>query len=313
MSEKTKIRTKEAMPKTFEVKEALVTVELGRTDAPVLRYLDFLARQLRFGAFHLLHVRPLFDTFRGLYERETGRPWDSLAMNEQILEQMRLEARQFLGENGLKSKVDYEVREGDCLEEVLRAVQERRPDLVVVGQKSDLSLHGTLARQLVRKTRCHALVIPEKARTELRHILVPVDFSPNSLRALQTALALHRALERPAAITALNVYELPSFSTYKIDRSPERFKAMMMAEREAAFRDLLKNHFPEEAADIRIQIVEKDLPGIGHYIMDVARETPVDFIVMGAKGHSRVELLLMGSVTEKVLSLNDSIPTLVVR
>ncbi len=313
MAEKTQTRTPAAKPESFEVKEALVTLELGRTDAPVLRYLDFLARQVRFGTFHLLHVRPLFDTFRTLYERETGRPWESLAMNEQILEHMRLEARRFLGANGKVGKVEYEVREGDCLEEVLAAVKERRPDLVVVGQKSDLMLHGTLARQLVRKTRCNALVIPEKARTELNNILVPVDFSPNSVRALKTALALNRRLDRPAVITALNVYELPSFSTYKIDRSPERFKAMMMSDREEAFRDFLRDHFPQEAENIRVQIVEKDLPGIGHYILDVARETPMDLIVLGAKGHSRVELLLMGSVTEKVLSLNDSIPTLVVR
>ena len=47
--------------------------------------------------------------------------------------------------------------------------------------------------------------------------------------------------------------------------------------------------------------------------MDYAYDKKADLIVMGAKGHSQVELLLMGSVTEKVLAVNESIPTLVVK
>ena len=55
------------------------------------------------------------------------------------------------------------------------------------------------------------------------------------------------------------------------------------------------------------------MPWIPHYIKEYAEENEVDFIVMGAKGHSKVELLLLGSVTEKLLSINNSIPTLIVK
>ena len=47
--------------------------------------------------------------------------------------------------------------------------------------------------------------------------------------------------------------------------------------------------------------------------MDFAKQHNVDLIVTGAKGHSQVELLLLGSVTEKLLAINDSLPTLVVK
>ena len=53
--------------------------------------------------------------------------------------------------------------------------------------------------------------------------------------------------------------------------------------------------------------------GIAQYIMDYATSEEAGLIVMGAKGHSQVELLLMGSVTEKLLAINESIPTLVVK
>jgi nucleotide-binding universal stress UspA family protein len=54
-------------------------------------------------------------------------------------------------------------------------------------------------------------------------------------------------------------------------------------------------------------------PGIGSYIMDTVTDAGADLVVMGAKGHSHVERLLMGSVTEKVLALTTQIPVLVVK
>lgn len=59
--------------------------------------------------------------------------------------------------------------------------------------------------------------------------------------------------------------------------------------------------------------MKKEKPGISKYILEFGRKEKVDFIIMGAKGHSKVENLLMGSVTEKLLTINDSIPTLVIK
>ena len=46
---------------------------------------------------------------------------------------------------------------------------------------------------------------------------------------------------------------------------------------------------------------------------DWLRAQGVDLVVMGAKGHSKVELLLLGSVTEHFLGINSRVPTLVVK
>jgi nucleotide-binding universal stress UspA family protein len=49
------------------------------------------------------------------------------------------------------------------------------------------------------------------------------------------------------------------------------------------------------------------------YILHEAESRDVNLVVMGAKGHSKVELVLMGSVTEKVVRETESIPVWVVK
>lgn len=47
--------------------------------------------------------------------------------------------------------------------------------------------------------------------------------------------------------------------------------------------------------------------------MEYALATNIDFIIMGAKGHSKIKLLMMGSVAEGMLSSNKFLPTLIIR
>ena len=184
---------------------------------------------------------------------------------------------------------------------------------MVIGQKSGASQHGILAKNLARRLDSNALVIPDLAQSRIRTILVPVDFSGNSARALRAVVAINRRLDKPARIVALNVYEMPNFSVYRIQKTRQQLKRMIEADRQEAFTHFLRTFVGEDHEMIETALTEREAPGIAHYLIDFARENQVDFIVMGAKGHSKVELLLLGSVTEKILNDNESIPTLVVK
>ncbi|HKK80015.1 MAG TPA: universal stress protein, partial [Phaeodactylibacter sp.] len=139
------------------------------------------------------------------------------------------------------------------------------------------------------------------------------DFSENSIKALRTAIALNESLSEPAKITVLNVYEMPNLSVYKIQRTREQFERMLQKDHEEAMNAFLNTQVPDYRDQLETKLIMQKTPGIAQYIMDVAEEYEGDFIVMGAKGHSKVELLLLGSVTEKLLGLNEHIPTLIVK
>jgi nucleotide-binding universal stress UspA family protein len=70
---------------------------------------------------------------------------------------------------------------------------------------------------------------------------------------------------------------------------------------------------PEYRDNLDIKLMMQKEPGVAQYILDAVDEANSDLVVMGAKGHSKVELLLLGSVTEKLLALNEHIPTLIVK
>lgn len=133
-------------------------------------------------------------------------------------------------------------------------------------------------------------------------ILVPVDGSAASLRALK--LAIDQAKSRQAtSILVINVQNLGTLSM------PEGAGIMPPAwveqEEERAGREILKEPraLCEQAAISHAVRVERG--GIAATIGRVTRDDHVDHIVMGTRGLGGVRGLLLGSVATQVLHLVD--------
>jgi nucleotide-binding universal stress UspA family protein len=294
------------------VKQAIVALELGSADEAILDYLDFFTSEVPMGAAYFLHVVPKLDVFNTMREREAEGLISNYELNEDVISRMEAKIRDRLTHKNAVH-IEFDVREGDPLEELIKDAEDIGADLAVIGQKSSVDQHGILARNLARKVRCNALIIPDQARPQIKKIVVPVDFSENSVKALQIALAIARQVEEKAKVVALNVYDMPNMSVYRVQKSREKLKAMLEDDRREAFRAFLRSHAREEADNIETVLIERIDPGIPSYITNYAREAEADLIVMGAKGHSKVELLLLGSITEKVLTVNERTPVLVVK
>ena len=55
------------------------------------------------------------------------------------------------------------------------------------------------------------------------------------------------------------------------------------------------------------------MPHAAQALLKKAHATETGLIVMDAKGHSRLSLLLLGSTTESLLRKNEDVPVLVVK
>jgi nucleotide-binding universal stress UspA family protein len=295
----------------FEVNYLLAALEMGKADESVLRFLQFMTKLLPVKSVNFLHVLPKLD----LYYTDIGQNTQSLMQNfehqDEVAEEMRLKVSRYLdAENG--PLVHFSTKNGNPLEEVLQEARISGADLLVVGQRSGSGNHGILARNLVRKSSGNTLIIPEQSRASLQTIVVPVDFSAHSLRALELAIGINRSLVKKAKIICVNVFELPAVFSYKVRHSYEALKQMMEEDRMAAFKDFLSGYALEEE-HIEMALIEQGYGNIGAFLYQFCEDHHADLIVVGAKGHSKVELLLLGSVTEKLLTLNQNIPTLVVK
>ncbi|MDB4937732.1 MAG: universal stress protein [Labilithrix sp.] len=131
--------------------------------------------------------------------------------------------------------------------------------------------------------------------TIAQHILVPVDFSEPSERALATAVDLARAFD--ARITLMHAWSIPaaayaegvSWPIYDIEGAAKQ-----------ALDDTfekLSSTYPKTEALLR--------QGDGcQQILETAKERRCDLVVMGTHGRRGLTRALLGSVAEKVIRLS---------
>ena len=144
-------------------------------------------------------------------------------------------------------------------------------------------------------------------RLHIKSILVPIDFSPSSKKAL--AYAVPFAEQFGARIILVHVVEpvaMPDFANY-YPLAIENDKVM------ASCKVRLEQLIKERA--IEPKLVEKTLVRHGrsfHEIADAARTLKADLIIISTHGYTGVKHALMGSTTERVVR-HAPCPVLVVR
>ncbi|MCX6136285.1 MAG: universal stress protein [Ignavibacteriales bacterium] len=150
---------------------------------------------------------------------------------------------------------------------------------------------------------------PAKLRPiDLKKILVPVDFSEHSKKALKYAIPFARQFS--AALSVLYVVE-PAI--YPADLS---FGQVGLPNLEAELRSKGEEDLAELVADTVpddlevVPVIRTGLPFVE--IISFARDEDVDLIVVATHGHTGVEHILFGSTAEKIVR-KAPCPVLVVR
>jgi len=142
---------------------------------------------------------------------------------------------------------------------------------------------------------------------DIKRILVPLDFSANSARALDYAHGLARRFG--AAIHLVNVCEVPTLRTGSTGAY-----AMAYAEWSRNFgeeSELLLHKEMLALSDVAVTS-EVLFGGAAAAIVDAAARSKSDLIVMGTHGYGPVMHLMMGNVAERVVRLAPC-PVLTVR
>jgi nucleotide-binding universal stress UspA family protein len=142
---------------------------------------------------------------------------------------------------------------------------------------------------------------------QIKSILVPLDFSPPSKKALDYAVTFARQFK--ARLTLLHVVEpvaTPDFAaSFPLAMEDDKLVAAAKYELERAVK----------AARIPSSAVEKILVRFGrsfHEIADAARTRKVDLIIISTHGYTGLKHALLGSTTERVVR-HAPCPVLVVR
>ncbi len=136
-------------------------------------------------------------------------------------------------------------------------------------------------------------------KLSLRHILVPIDFSELSLRAIETAQQLARPFG--ATIHLVHVHEYHYLFPYMApgESMPLSITTFLDEAEERAAHTLKKWALDYELSPDDCYIRE-GFP-VFHEICELAREKEIDFIVMPTHGRTGLKHLFLGSVAERVV------------
>jgi nucleotide-binding universal stress UspA family protein len=212
---------------------------------------------------------------------------------------------------------DGEVRQGKPAGEIVRAAQDLRADLIVMGTHGRSGFQrwvlGSVAEKVLRQAPCPVLTIPADAAERpgplfFKRILCATDFSPASEGAVACAASL--AAEAEACLLLVHV----------LDRSGPRARSESGpdgdgrdgADFECAARAQLRRAFPPEARDWCAPEEIVTCGKVAPEILRLAAEREADLIVVGVHGRSLLDLMAFGSVTHGIVR-EATCPVLTVR
>jgi nucleotide-binding universal stress UspA family protein len=215
---------------------------------------------------------------------------------------------------GIDVKTESRVMLGRLHESFMKFIQETSADLLVIGYKAHL-LRPSSSERLIKSLAMPMLVVrgerAEKAspgEVKIRKILCPVDFSENARKAISMAKAYAGLFS--AELHILHVVPSHLMKTKweqwinPDESNSQKFEEGLLSDASAKLSKLMKEcNIPAEA-----EIVQG---APGPMICSVAEEGAYDMIVMGARGLSYLEGVLIGSTTETVLKTSPC-PVLIV-
>jgi nucleotide-binding universal stress UspA family protein len=293
-------------------KRILVPVDFSLHSNQALEYARSFARQFnaRIILIHVVEAFPI-DYLVGLKS--------SKAVNEPLLQQsrdrLRQLARQFAGAGRIapESVVNF----GKPFHEIARVAKEREADLIILATHGHTGFKhiqlGSTSERVVRHAPCPVLVVRAETKAKrdqavsgkskpltspfkAQNILVPIDFSPRSGKALQYALAIARRFN--ARIVLLHVAHadyLVASSDYSVLDYPE-------------LMDEVRRAGEQQLADIARSIRKKcpvttavETGHPGNLIVETADKLGSDLIIIATHGRTGFKRAFLGSTAEFVV------------
>lgn len=209
---------------------------------------------------------------------------------------------------------DTRIMVGRLHESFTSVLGEAAVDLLIIGHKSHI-FRPSSSERLIMSLRVPMLVVRPKdagaagiGSVRIKKIICPVDFSENSRKA--ASLAVQYAAAFGADLTLFNV--IPSHLIKEKwmvwsdmdDGDRSRFDDLMRSEAEAAMGSFCAELGMEKGGEIFHG-------NPGEVIASLASGREADLIVIGARGLSYIQSMLIGSTTEQVLK-SSPCPVLIV-
>lgn len=322
----------------LQPKRIMCTVDFSDFTDEVLGYSVALCKEFN-AALLLVHITTDVNTYLGK---------ERMAFDyEKLQEKNILNAKERLRDVAEDLTIDHEifVTEGNPSDEICRLAMEKETDLVITATHGNSGIKklliGSVTEKLIKALKCPLLVLHTKEHDfislagyemKLKKILVGCDFSPDSKLAFDYGLSL--AQEYQAEIYLTHIIKPTEYVDLKasdyINIIPGNFahwhssdyfemQEKVTAKNRGRINELRKRlegqlyyMLPEECKNWCTPHTDVLTGEPYKELVKYAKEQEVDMIVLGVRGHTLWEKLLVGSTTDRVIR-HAPCPVLVVR
>jgi nucleotide-binding universal stress UspA family protein len=206
------------------------------------------------------------------------------------------------------SSIEVEIfaMEGNPLDTFLRWARIKNVDLIIMGRKETLQGSGSLAKGIAKKAPCSILMLQEKRPPSLpKKIMVPTDFSDHTEMIYNFSERICDDLQ--AELVPVHLYEVPHGYS-KTGKSFEEFSEIM---KENANKDFKKFIHKNNHRNLECHFVLNESGDEGKLLLEEATKMGADMILLGSRGRTQSAAILLGSVAEKLVMVNNVLPMLI--
>lgn len=308
----------------------LVPTDFSEGARAAYHYASFLAGTIG-GTIDLLHRIPTFKYFQDSFNK-LGVP---LSMERDYIPQVQNDTRNSLEED--MTRFIKKAHQGTCFtkvgpnaaETILDFANKGKYDLIVLGSRGDSEDQylkmGSVTTRIVKQATIPVIAVPKTLKPRpIKNIMVPTDYSDESLQALRPAAFI--AHKTGAKITLFHVLELygslseahniPSGSNRPEaarDRILNKMRGFLTSSEDYNLRLNIapngKGHSFEYSLDGDAHSIPVDLVvdrGFSaHYQIVTYANEHADLLVISTHGRSGLQHLMLGSTVEKVTQWSE--------
>ena len=194
----------------------------------------------------------------------------------------------------------------DQMEIFMRWALIKDVDLIIMGRKETLKGNGSLAKGIAKKAPCSILMLQEKRPAGLpKKIMVPTDFSDHTEMIYEFSERICKDLH--AELVPVHIYQVPHGYS-KTGKTFEEFSEIM---KENANKDFKKFLHKNNHVDLDCHFVLNESEDEGKLLLEEANKIGADMILLGSRGRTKSAAILLGSVAEKLVMVNNVLPMLI--
>lgn len=290
----------------YNLKRIMVGLDLSEMDEHLIKYTSFISSIIEPEKIYFVHLEKhltneAFEEYKGL---NIHHPIDE-SMEEYINNSQK---KNFTYEGDVK--IEIEVLEGSAYKELIHWSKIKEIDLIITGLKIEHNSSSTIPERLARGAHCSVLMVPLTARFEIKKILIPTDFSEYTRMAFEEARLISKKIP-DIKILSVNICKVP-LGYYKTGKTFDEFGEIMVGHARKDYAKFI------ESIDISGMDIEEYFEIDKHNststsIFETATNENVDLIITGVKGQTAASLILLGSVTEKLIRKPLKMPVLVLK